>query len=63
MISELKNGKGGSRFKQFMEWNCCGKMWQLQMWKGQMFRRNWSPICSCGKVGKTFNQYLDERRK
>jgi hypothetical protein len=58
MITEFRFGEGGSKHKHFMEWRCCNNIWQLQMWRGQMFRRDWSPQCKCGEAGLTFNQFL-----
>jgi len=63
MISELKRGIGGAKFPHFMEWRCCGMVWQLRMWKGQMFRRDWSPECEkCNSSGESFSQILNKRR-
>ena len=55
MKSIFKIGMGGSSYKGFIEWSCCGLVWQLQMWKGQPSRRDWFPTCpNCNGEGLSF---------
>jgi hypothetical protein len=52
--------KSGYRFL-FMEWECCGMVWQLQMWRGQPKRKDWKPTCPiCGEEGKSWNELYGE---
>ena len=54
----FKYGIGGSRYKGFMEWECCGLIWQLLMWRGQPKRKKWAPQCpTCGALGKSCEEY------
>lgn len=41
----------------FLEWKCCGYVWQLIVSPKIGYNRmNWAPICpNCGKVGEALN--------
>lgn len=41
----------------FLEWKCCGYVWQLIISPKTGYNKmNWAPICpNCGKVGEALN--------
>lgn len=61
MVSRFKTGIGKSSYRGlFMEWTCCGLIWQLQMWNGQPLRRDWYPVCpACFDRGVSFNEMAE----
>lgn len=49
-----------SWYKQFrcMEWECCGRKWQLLLSRRYPERINFAPTCVCGEVGKTSKELV-----
>ena len=68
MVSILDRIAGG-RHRQyrfwFVEWSCCGHLWQLLLSKRYPERRTWVPTCPiCGLIGDTaVHLYREERSK